>query len=53
NFAKAVIESLKERLPNHALIDLFHILDPKELPIDKNIKIPAIINGIELLNEWA
>ncbi|CAG8840075.1 29509_t:CDS:2, partial [Gigaspora margarita] len=37
DFAKAIIESLKERFPNHALIDSFHILDPKELPIDKSI----------------
>ncbi|RIB07143.1 hypothetical protein C2G38_2215309 [Gigaspora rosea] len=36
-FAKAVIESLKERFPDHNLIDLFHILDPKELPTDKSI----------------
>ncbi|CAG8810732.1 26611_t:CDS:1, partial [Gigaspora margarita] len=34
---KAVIESLKERFPNLTLIDSFHILDPKELPIDKSL----------------
>ncbi|CAG8484392.1 25816_t:CDS:2 [Gigaspora rosea] len=37
DFAKAVIESLKERFPDHDLIDLFRILDPKKLPTDKSI----------------
>ncbi|CAG8855865.1 43790_t:CDS:1, partial [Gigaspora margarita] len=37
DFAKAVIESLKERFPDHDLIDSFRILDPKELPTDKSI----------------
>ncbi|RIB23959.1 hypothetical protein C2G38_2242329 [Gigaspora rosea] len=48
DFAKAVIESLKERFPDHDLIDSFRILDPKELPTDKSIEIPAIINGIDI-----
>ncbi|CAG8801688.1 14636_t:CDS:2 [Cetraspora pellucida] len=37
NFAKAVIESLKERFPDYSLVDAFRIFYPKELPIDKTI----------------
>lgn len=37
DFAKAVIESLKERFPDYSLVDAFRIFDPKELPIDKSI----------------
>ncbi|CAG8827464.1 22588_t:CDS:2, partial [Cetraspora pellucida] len=37
DFAKAVIESLKERFPDYSLVDAFCIFDPKELPIDKTI----------------
>ncbi|CAG8687840.1 28030_t:CDS:2 [Gigaspora margarita] len=37
DFAKAVIESLKERFLDHDLIDSFYILDPQELPTNKSI----------------
>ncbi|CAG8793372.1 4016_t:CDS:2, partial [Cetraspora pellucida] len=36
-FAKAVIESLKERFSDYSLVDAFCIFDPKELPINKSI----------------
>ncbi|CAG8458076.1 8780_t:CDS:2 [Scutellospora calospora] len=37
DFAKAVIESLNERFPDHNLIDAFCIFDPKELPSNKSM----------------